>query len=125
MAGGHELKECIFRRIHSEIFLQYLKVHGLVSVVNPPTLPRGECSFHYLHVSQLKCFCITRENKKRNACRHFMLISLFPTFYVCWVSAIAFSNVFLIDDDLLIKLNESESLQFTVMAVQSIFETDF
>lgn len=64
------------------------------------------------------------EGKQEKECMSALYADFFVS-YILRLLGLALSNVFLIDDDLLIKLNESESLQFTVMAVQSIFETDF
>lgn len=81
---------------------------------NPPTLPLGERNLHFLHVSQLKCFNIFQGN----ACRHFSLMSLFlPTLYIFCIAAFVVSNVFLLDYDPEIKLNESESQQRAVHSI--------
>lgn len=50
------------------------------SVVNPPTLPLGECNLHYLNVSQLKGFYTLQGNNKGMHVRDFSLIFVYLDF---------------------------------------------
>lgn len=97
-AGGRILKgDGVFfflKQIYSELSPWYLKsthtrysTNSGNSVINPPTLPLGECNLHYLHLSQLKCYILQEGSKRMHVGASCWF--LFHTFDIVWVSAIA------------------------------------